>query len=114
KVVTEWTALTVATLAEAAAATGEQAWADASEAAGEHLHRHHRRADGRWLRSWQHGSGARHLAVAHDHAALVDAFTRLAELTGRARWSDRAVAVADAMVELFWDDRHGGLFTTGS
>ena len=42
-----------------------------------------RRDDGRWLRSWQQDGGARHLAFAADHAALVDAFTRLAEATGR-------------------------------
>jgi len=53
------------------------------------------------------------LAFAADHAALVDAFTRLAEATGKARWLDEAVAVADAMLDLFWDDEHGGLFTTG-
>ena len=49
-----------------------------------------------------------------DHAALVDAFVRLAEATGRARWLELARDVADAMLELFWDDEHGGLFTTGT
>ena len=63
-----------------------------------------RRADGRWLRSWQADGGARHLAYAADHAALVDAFTRLAEATGEARWIDEAAATADAMLDLFWDD----------
>ena len=56
---------------------------------GEFLLRELRRADGRWLRSWQADGGARHLAYAADHAALVDAFTRLAEATGEARWIDR-------------------------
>ena len=37
-------------------------------------------------------AGARHLAYAADHAALVDAFTRLAEATGQARWIDEARA----------------------
>ena len=45
--------------------------------------------------------------------ALVDAFTRLAEATGEARWIDEARAAADALLDLFWDDDDGGLFTTG-
>jgi uncharacterized protein YyaL (SSP411 family) len=69
---------------------------------------------GRWLRSWQASGGARHLAYAADHAALVDAFVRLAEATGQARWIDAARSTADTMLDLFWDDERGGLFTTGS
>jgi len=80
---------------------------------GEFLLAHLRRDYGRWLRSWQADAGARHLAYAADHAALVDAFTRLGELTGEARWVAEARAVADAMLDLFWDGGSGGLFTTG-
>jgi uncharacterized protein YyaL (SSP411 family) len=112
KVLTEWNALWLATLAEAAFATGRTDWLDDAERLGEFLLRA-LRPDGRWLRSWQVDGGARHLAFASDHAALVDAFTRLAEATGDARWLREAVGTAEAMLELFWDDEHGGLFTTG-
>jgi uncharacterized protein YyaL (SSP411 family) len=44
---------------------------------------------------------------------LVEAFTRLAEATGQARWIAEGRAVADAMLELFWDHEGGALFTTG-
>ncbi len=114
KVLTEWNALWLATLAEAAFATGRQDWLDDAAAIAEFLVAHLRRADGRWLRSWQADGGARHLAYAADHAALVDAFTRLAEASGDPRWLEEAVSVADATIELFWDDANGGLFTTGS
>jgi uncharacterized protein len=113
KVLTEWNALFVGALAEAAAATGHEAWRDAAVTAAGHLLAELRRPDGRWLRSWQAEVGARHLAYAADHAALVDAFTRLAELTGDARWLAEAAATADALLALFWDDDEGGLFTTG-
>jgi uncharacterized protein YyaL (SSP411 family) len=113
KVLTEWNGLFLATLAEAAAATGRADWLADARAAGEFLLGALRRDDGRWLRSWQPGAGGRHLAYAVDHAAVVDAFTRLAEATGEARWVAEARATADAMLELFWDDRNGGLFTTG-
>jgi uncharacterized protein len=61
------------------------------------------------------GAGRRPiLAYAADHAALVDAFVRLSEATGEARWIDAARSTADALLDLFWDDERGGLFTTGS
>jgi uncharacterized protein len=113
KVLTEWNALFLSSLAEAAGATGTQAWLDAAVLCGEFLLRELRRGDGRWLRSWQSETGPRHLAYAADHAALVDAFTRLGEATGQARWIAAACEAADALLDLFWDDGGGGLFTTG-
>jgi uncharacterized protein YyaL (SSP411 family) len=113
KVLTEWNAYLVAALAEAGTAMGEPAWVDAAIEVAEFLLGHLRREDGRWLRAWQADAGAKHLAYATDHGALLDAFTRLAEATGRARWIDEARAVADALLDLFWDDERGGVFTTG-
>ncbi len=114
KVVTEWNAMFAATMAEAGAALGHDVWVDAAVRTAEFLLERLRRPDGRWLRAWHSEVGARHLAYAVDHAHLIDAFTRLAEATGVARWIDEARTTADAMLELFWDDDEGGLFTTGS
>jgi uncharacterized protein YyaL (SSP411 family) len=114
KVLTEWNALWVASLAEAGAALGEPSWVDAARTTADFLRRELRRPDGRWLRSWQAEGGARHLAYAADHAALVDAFTRLAEATGEARWITEARTTADDLLRLFHDDERGGVFTTGS
>ena len=119
KVLTEWNGLMLAALCEAAAATGNPEWADAAAANGEFLVSALRRGDGRWLRSWQAGgdgreAGARHLACAHDYGALAGAFVSLAELTGRARWIEEARAAADGLIELFWDDESGGVYTTGA
>ena len=79
KVLTEWNGLMLASLCEAAAAFDRADWTAAAVANGEFLLRSLRRADGRWHRSW-HANGepqARHDALAGDHAALIDAFTRL-------------------------------------
>jgi uncharacterized protein YyaL (SSP411 family) len=114
KVLTEWNALFLTTLAEAAAATGRDDWLDAARACGEFLLRELRRSDGRWLRAWQEDHGAHTLAFAADHAAVVEAFTRLGEATGEARWILAAVDAADSLLELFWDDDGYGLFTIGS
>jgi uncharacterized protein len=116
KVLTEWNAMMLATLAEAAVAFGRADWLDAAISNGEFLLRELRVDDGltgRWRRSW-HADGsprARHDALATDHAHLVDAFTRLAEATGEARWIGHARDVADTMLDHFWDLDHGGLFT---
>ena len=119
KVLTEWNGLMLSALAEAAAATGNPEWRAAAVANGEFMVANLRRDDGRWLRSWQAGDAdrppqARHLAYAQDYAAMVDALTRLAELSGEARWIDEARAAADGLLELFWDDEAGGVFTTGN
>jgi uncharacterized protein YyaL (SSP411 family) len=124
KVLTEWNGLMLATLAEAAHATGNRGWLIDAEQTGDFLIANLRREDGRWLRSWQSGpttdpshgatSGrSRHLAYAADYAALVDAFTRLGEASGQARWIAEARQVADDLIDLFWDDDQGGVFTTG-
>ena len=118
KVLTEWNGLMLSALAEAAAATGNGEWRAAAVANGEFLVANLRRADGRWLRSWQAGDAerpaqARHLAYAQDYGAMIDALTRLAELSGEARWIDDARAAADGLLDLFWDGDAGGVFTTG-
>lgn len=118
KVLTEWNALMLATLAEAAAATANSEWLEAAIANAEFLCDNLRREDGRWLRAWQESAGeARYLAYAADYADLCDAFTRLYEATGQKRWLDEAESCADDMLELFADAENpvlGALFTTGS
>jgi hypothetical protein len=112
KVLTEWNGLALSSLAEAAAAMQRPDWLAAAVQTAEFLLATLRDPAGRWHRSWQAEGGARHDALAADHAALVDAFVRLAEATGRARWIAEAVAVADALLDRFWDAESGGLFTT--
>ncbi len=115
KVLTEWNAMFIATLAEAGAAFGREDWVEDAEGIADvpSLERL-RRPDGRWLRAWQRDAGGRHLAYAIDYAHLVDAFTRLAEASGRARWVGEARRAADGLLDLFWDGEEDGLFTTGS
>jgi uncharacterized protein len=82
KVLTEWNAMYGSALAEAAMAVGEESWATQAIAVGQFLVDQLLGPDGRWMRSWQEGGGARHLAYASDYAWLIDCFTRLGELTG--------------------------------
>jgi uncharacterized protein YyaL (SSP411 family) len=111
KVLTEWNAMAVAALADCGAGLGRpDLLRVAEQVAGFLLSA--LRPEGRWLRSWQAGS-ARHLAYGSDHAWLVEAFTRLAEATGRRRWIEEARAAADALLDLFWDPSAGAFTTAG-
>ncbi|MGI9031486.1 MAG: thioredoxin domain-containing protein [Ilumatobacteraceae bacterium] len=114
KVLTEWNALMISALTEAGTLLRRPDWIATAVTAADFLRVELRRPDGRWWRSW-HADGdppARHDALAADHAALVDAFTRLGEATGDARWIAEAIEVADVMLDHFWDVDRGGLFTT--
>lgn len=112
KVITEWNAWFLVALADAAAALRRPDWAAAAVENGEFLLAELRDDRGRWYRTWHADGGARHRALAADHAALVEGFIRLSELTGEARWLAAARETADTMLDWFWDPVDGGLFTT--
>jgi uncharacterized protein len=121
KILTEWNAMFCSALAEAAAATGNVEWRHAACAIGQFLLDELRDpTTGRLMRSWQQGR-ARHLAYAADYAWVVDALTRLGELTGQARWTQEAQRYAHDMLRLFSGGENaerdgpgdGLLFTTG-
>ena len=114
KVLTEWNAMFLYSLADAAITFQRDDWKAAAIANGEFLLRELRAPDGRWSRSWQSEGQprARHDALAGDHAALIEAFIRLAELTGQARWIEAARHTADTMLDWYWDPQQGGLYTT--
>ena len=113
KVLTEWNGLMLASLADAAAALERPDWLDAAIANGRFLVENLRGNDDRWSRSWQADGNppARHAALAADHAALIDAFTRLGEATGDGTWIEHACRVSDTMLDHFWDVDNGGLFS---
>lgn len=118
KILTEWNAMMSASLIEAANLLGRKDWLEAAEQNCEFLFRELRVNDQRtelpkWARSWQRNGlpKARHRALACDLAHLVDAFTRLAEATGKSIWISRSVEVADQLVADYWDEKNGGLFT---
>ena len=117
KVLTEWNAMAIAALAECGRALERPDWTAEAEGVAEFLLRRLRRSDGRWLRSWQDGPDGgrtgRHLAYAADHAWLVEAFTRLAEATGKARWVAEAADTADRLLDLFWEEETAAFVTTG-
>jgi len=114
KIITEWNALMLSSLAQAAAAYHRADWLAAAIKNGEFLWRELRDHNGRWMRSWQQDGSprARHTALACDLAAVVDAFTRLGEASGASVWVARARETAEQLLDHYWDATNGGLFTT--
>jgi uncharacterized protein YyaL (SSP411 family) len=99
KVLTEWNALWVSAAAEAGTLLQRPEWVAEATRTAEFLCTHLRGDDGRWLRSWQAGGGARHRAFGADHAALVEAFLALHRATGRSRWLEEALSAAEQLIE---------------
>ncbi|MGZ6967948.1 MAG: thioredoxin domain-containing protein [Acidimicrobiia bacterium] len=113
KVLLGWNALFLRSLAEAAAAFDRADWMDAARANARVLRRALRRVDGRLLRSWHEQGGGRHLAVAEDYAALLEAYLTLAEVDDVV-WLEDARGCAGELFRLFHDEETGGFFTTGN
>ena len=67
--------------------------------------------DGRVMRSHKEGV-TRINGFLEDHAAVALGFLAVYELTFDEQWVDRARAIADAMIEWFWDDQTGAFFDT--
>jgi len=113
KVLTEWNAMMLSSLVEAALWCDRPDWLNAAVRNGEFLIKHLKKADGSWHRSWQDGATppARHNALAHDYAHLVDAMCRLNEATGDLIWLHEARQAATYLIDHFWDSDNGGFFT---
>jgi uncharacterized protein len=109
KVLTEWNAMFLAALAEAAFTFVRPDWRAAALSLGEVLPALACSSEGRWMRT----AGSKHLAVAADYAWLVDAYTRLTESIGDGQWLDLATRSAEDLIDLFWDDQAGGFLTVG-
>ena len=112
KRLTAWNALMISALADAGAVLGEPRYTEAAVGAAEFILRD-LRADGRLLRSYNHGTA--HLnAYLEDHAFLLEALLTLYEATFDPRWFAEARALADTILERFADPARGGFFSTAS
>ena len=75
-----------------------------------------RNENGQWYRSWQPDADprAQHTALAHDLAFVVDAMTRMYELTADHDYLSIARDTAQQLIDFYWDESHGGVFTVSS
>jgi len=116
KVLTEWNAMMLSSLCESITAFNRLDLIPVAEKNAQFLVSELRNADGVWSRSWQEDSvpHSQHSALAHDLAHVVDAMTRMYELTATHSWIQIATETAHQLIDEYWDPEHGGLFTVAS
>ena len=111
KVLTAWNGLMLTAFAEAGRALDRPDYVAAAVANAEFLHATMRQPDGRLLRSWKDGAGARYNAYLEDYAFLADGLLALYQTTFDPRWFIWARELTDRMLDHFRDPA-GGFFDT--
>ena len=112
KVLASWNGLMLRSFAEAGAALGRADYLEAAVKNAEFLTTV-MCPQGRLLRTYRNGE-AKLLGYLEDYSCVADGLIALYEATLDLRWLENAVAMADSMIELFWDEATGGFYDTGS
>jgi uncharacterized protein YyaL (SSP411 family) len=112
KVLTAWNAMMLHAFADAARATGVDAYRQIAVRNAEFL-LGSLRVDGRLMRTYKEGR-AKIPAFLEDHALLADALIALYEATFDARWLREARALAEEVIGRFWDEAEGVFYDTAA
>jgi hypothetical protein len=112
KVLTAWNGMALRAFAAAAAALGRADYLEAARRNADFLLTNLRRTeDGRLLRSWKDGRATLN-GYLEDYAQLADGLLALSTADADPRWLGEALALADALLELFWDDANTTFYDT--
>ncbi|MFK7915844.1 MAG: thioredoxin domain-containing protein [Pseudomonadales bacterium] len=109
KVITGWNAMAIKGLAQAGQVAQRPDWIDAACAAADFL-RDKLWVDGQLFATWK--QQPKHPAYLDDHANLLDGLLTLLQIRWRSDDYAWALAVADALLEQFYDQDQGGFFFT--
>ena len=111
KVLTSWNGLMLAAFAEAGRFLDRPDYVQVAVANAEFVRSNLRQANGRLLRSWKAGSGARYNGYLEDYAFLADGLLALYQTTFEPRWFSWALEIGELMLAHFADES-GGFFDT--
>ncbi|QBG58590.1 hypothetical protein D2M30_4295 [Bacillus amyloliquefaciens] len=112
KVLTSWNALMIAGLAKAAKVFHEPDFLSMAETAICFLERH-LIPDGRVMVRYREGE-VKNKGFIDDYAFLIWAYLELYEAGFNPSYLKKAKTLCTSMLDLFWDERHGGFFFTGN
>ncbi len=112
KILTSWNGLMIAALAKAYQAFGDITYADAAKASANFILKHLKTKDGRLLRRYRNGDAA-YPGYLDDYAFFVWGLIDLYEATFEVYWLEQAVCLNKDMINIFRDEKSGGLFFTG-
>ncbi|HLF18136.1 MAG TPA: thioredoxin domain-containing protein [Candidatus Omnitrophota bacterium] len=113
KILVDWNGLMISALAMGSRVLNEPAYLEAAERAAQLIEKHLVSKKGRLLHRYREGEAAI-LGTLDDHAFLVAGLLDLYEASFNVHYLQRAFALAEDMVELFWDEESGGFFFTGN
>ncbi len=113
KVLTDWNGLMISAFAFASQVLGEERYAHAAEQAADFILEKLQDANGRLLHRYRDGQSAIG-GTLEDYAFFILGLLDLYEATFEADYLQHAKRLTDAMLDLFWDDTHGGFFLTAN
>jgi len=111
KILTSWNGLMIAALAKGYQVLGDPKYAAAAGKAADFLLQTLRDPSGRLLRRYRDGHTA-YRGFLDDYAFLVWGLLDLYEAVFDIRYLEEALRLNREMLELFWDETHGGCFFT--
>ncbi len=111
KVLTAWNGLMLGSFAEGAAILNRTDYQQVAEANASFLLDQMQNGN-LLLRTYKDGK-AKLNGYLEDYACFIDGLISLYESTGKLRWIQAAVSLADKMIEQFWDEDAGGFYFTG-
>jgi uncharacterized protein YyaL (SSP411 family) len=112
KILTAWNGLMIAACSDGFRVFKNDAYRVAAERAADFLWTHHRKPDGRFLRTSRAGTPAKLDAYLEDYAFLAFGLLRLHDATGDAKRLEQAKTLVDRMITDFEDTKEGGFFYT--
>ena len=112
KILTDWNGLMIAAFALAGRTFGSTRHVETARAAAEFVLRELRGSDG-LLHRYRDGEAGIPGSAA-DYACLAWGLLELHATTQEIRWLEEALGLAHALVEGFWDDERGGVFTAAA
>jgi hypothetical protein len=112
KILTSWNGLMIAAFAKGYQVFGDHAYVDAAGNAAGFILGNLKRADGRLLRRYRQGEAA-HPGYLDDYAFLIWGLIELYEATFKISCLEEAIALNEAMIDIFWDKQGCGLYFTG-
>lgn len=113
KILTSWNGLMTAALARGYRVLGEPAYLAAARRAASWIWDAMRRRDGRLLARYRDGEAAIP-GFLDDYAFYIWGLLELYQASGEVGWVAKAAELAEDAWRLFWDERDGGCFFTGS
>ncbi|GAB6179663.1 thioredoxin domain-containing protein [Desulfotomaculum defluvii] len=112
KILTSWNGLMIAALAKGAQVFQSNLYLEAAEKAMDFIFAKLQRPNGRLLARYREGEAA-YQAYLDDYAFIIWALLELYQASFEPRYLQNAVNLTEAMLDLFYDNEHGGFYFYG-